>query len=186
MAKRQLASLLDDWWRAENEDRRAVIDDARARADVRQRGAALEAGEIVKDAHLAEKPGATARKAVAPSPLRVLPPHLVIALDTAQPADLRVLLAALADSLEPPANGTASPAHVGAEHVEEADTRPAHAPGDLRLIESTSHDPFVQFWGHRESAVDELEPKRRWRPAQAVLPMTAAVSAVAMAMALIG
>lgn len=48
-AERQLSQLLDAWWRAENQEGRAIIDDANARAAMRHHVAGIEASEITVD-----------------------------------------------------------------------------------------------------------------------------------------
>jgi hypothetical protein len=82
---RQLAALLDDWWRAENQNGQTRIEAARAHSDMHTHAASSSAPsrDVVRAAHLS--------------------PDMVAALDAADPADLRSLLIALEGLLEPAA-----------------------------------------------------------------------------------
>ena len=89
-ATRQLAELLDTWWRAENLNGLTQIDTARAHADL-QPPLAESTNEPRTDVMRVEH----------------LSSDMVAALDAADPADLRSLLAALEGLLEPVPAGEA-------------------------------------------------------------------------------
>ena len=83
-ASRQLSALLDDWWLAENQSGRTMIDAARAHAEL---------------CHpVAETSGAQSSET---TPAGQLPSDVVAALDAADPADLGLLLTTLDDLLKP-------------------------------------------------------------------------------------
>ena len=76
--KRQLRELLDEWWRIENQEDKAAIDDANARAAMRVHVATVESNQIVQAAAVREE---FAAPRFTYEPPKHVPP-LVAALDT--------------------------------------------------------------------------------------------------------
>ncbi len=212
VAKRQLRELLDDWWRAENQEDAAAIDDAHARAVMRIHIARIEAGEALarcRPTGPMETPALPAPAGPAvhtllpplmlesadeitylpppsadPSIARqVLPPSMITALDAADHGGLDSVLASLLDSLEP-------------AQVTGATTRPA-APmpdtppsGALSPIPTSSaphvvSDPFERFWGNRGGSQSEHAPKRRRVRDWVMVQVLLPAVAVVAAMALV-
>lgn len=122
VAKQQLRELLEEWWRGENDEDKATIDDANARAAMRLHLARVEADEVVTSTRRrygmplpAPVPLAGPQvSGPATNPLTVAGPELsgpkasvldepahpfVAALDTVDLADLDTVLASLVESL---------------------------------------------------------------------------------------
>jgi hypothetical protein len=83
-ATRQLAALLDDWWRAENQSGRRMMDAARAYDEVCPSAFETSSGPTCAEVGVAQ-----------------LSAEMISALDAADPADLASLLTTLDDLLEP-------------------------------------------------------------------------------------
>jgi hypothetical protein len=96
--KRQLRELLDEWWRIENQEDKAAIDDANARAAMRVHVATVESNQIVRAAAVREE---FAAPRFAYEPPKHVPP-LVAALDTTSHEDLDDMLSSLLDALDAP------------------------------------------------------------------------------------
>lgn len=96
--KRQLRDLLDEWWRVENQEDKAAIDDANARAAMRVHAATVESNQIVQAVAVRQE-FAAPRFTYAPP--KHLPP-LVAALDTTNQEDLDDMLSSLLDALDAP------------------------------------------------------------------------------------
>lgn len=179
-AQRQLTSLLDEWWRVENQEGRAVVEDARARAAMRQHVATIEAREIIGAAHGPDTRTEVVVTQYDPSPL--LPSHMVAALDRADVDGLQSLLATLADSLDsPPSERTLVEGPRNRDLVILLDR--VEAP--RRVIEVAPEDAFRRFWDKGSAPVTSRR-NWRWIPTQVVLPMTAVTSALALLLAWIG
>jgi len=152
-AARDLADILDEWWAFENQEGRAVVDDAHARAAVRRHIASIEANEIFEAARAdalssAEtlSPGDAVREptvdvTMTAHPPRQLPRRMVNLTDQADSSNLAALLAELAASLE------VDPPIIPAEPFATAPTiEPVRPPIELRLPAATTDDPFRRFW----------------------------------------
>ena len=184
MAERQLRALLDEWWNVEKQESRDVIDDADARAAMRRHIERIEAGE---DLEAARSPGDPSEPGVGYGErLRVLPPEIVAALATADPADLHDLLATLADSLAPAPTVATPPAiRLACDVIIKFDPVPAAPRGTEVASEVAPEEAFRRFW---DKASAPAASRRHWRriPPRVVLPMTAVTSGLALFVALIG
>jgi hypothetical protein len=96
--KRQLRELLDEWWRIENQEDKAAIDDANARAAMRVHVATVESNQIVEAAAVREE---FAAPRFTYEPPKHVPP-MVAALDTTNHEDLDEMLSSLLDALDAP------------------------------------------------------------------------------------
>ncbi len=96
--KRQLRELLDEWWRIENQEDKAAIDDANARAAMRVHVATVESNQIVQAAAVREE---FAAPTFTYEPPKQVPP-LVAALDATNHEDLDEMLSSLLDALDAP------------------------------------------------------------------------------------
>ena len=103
---RQLAALLDDWWRAENHNGRVEIDAVRTHADLHPPSAEMRY----------DPPRDLSRPAQLSS-------DIVAALDAADPADLRSLMV--------PLEGLLEPGSVEASHAEDVRLEGRHVDGDV-------------------------------------------------------
>ena len=118
MLQGQLASVLDEWWCAENQSGQAVIKLARAREVMRGHVAQIEAAEILEAAHDADESDES---------LQPLPPHISAIMDNSDSVSLETLLDMLADSLDPPATAFEPPRGLPITHaaapIEQAEIR---------------------------------------------------------------
>ena len=183
-AQRQLAALLDDWWRVENQDGRALVDAARARAAVRQ-PAEIEAGAAIN-----RRSDVAAHSDLVPKQsesTQQLTTEILAALEAVDPVNLLSLLTTLADSFAP------RPAET--ERHEEPPSDDLVIRLDRATSGMTPEDTFQEFWD--EPAPREIAraaPLRhsvfrrtaRSLAAHVVLPMTVVTSAVVLLMAWIG
>ena len=96
--KRQLRELLDEWWRIENQEDKAAVDDANARAAMRVHVANVESNQIVRAAAVREE---FAAPRFAYEPPKHVPP-IVAALDTTSHEELDDMLSSLLDALDAP------------------------------------------------------------------------------------
>ena len=94
--QRQLALMLDEWWAAENREGQAVIELARARAEMQGHVARIEADEVIARAL---GTGSTGDVVTDDEQAQALPPNVCALLDEADPENLEGLLALLAESL---------------------------------------------------------------------------------------
>lgn len=166
VAQRQLTAMLDDWWQFEQQEGRALIDDAHARSAVRCHVARIEAGETGAVEALAELTTPTA----AASAARPLPADMEAALDAAEHGALHSLLDTLSSALE-----MASTADAALIHLDDA-PRPA------AVAETGGAAAFHQFWV-KEPAAPAPSRTRDWFPVHIVLPLTAVTSVVALLVA---
>jgi hypothetical protein len=166
-AEHQLTSMLDEWWRTENEEARALIDDAHARAAIAR--------------HVADV------AAVADERPSQLPSAMVSALDTADPAGLRSLLSSLANSLElMPADVTRSLALTPSRVPTKIGPSVFDLPPATPLVsELAPQDSFRQFWT-TDIATQAPERSPRWIATQVLLPMAVVMSVIALIFALVG
>jgi hypothetical protein len=180
VAQRQLATMLDDWWRAENQEGRAIVDDAHARAAVRRHVARIEALEILTGSPFVEletvagsaDPIADGASVLSDaSAPRALPAGMLAALDAAEHDGLHSLFDSLSDSLQPTTD-------VALIHL---DGPPAPVP----LAEGGSASAFQHFWVTEPAAPAPVR-SRDWFPTHVVLPITAVTSVIALLMAWIG
>ena len=96
--KRQLRELLDEWWRIENQEDKAAIDDANARAAMRVHVATVESNQILQAAAVRDEFAAPRFNFEPPKHV----PPLVAALDTTNHEDLDEMLSSLLDALDAP------------------------------------------------------------------------------------
>ena len=152
--QRQLASLLDDWWRAENHEGRAMIELAEARAAIRAHVARIEAGELIGSARRAaddiepspNQPEQQRSEQQHPEPqqqLQPLPPQISAILDQADSIGLDSLLVMLADSLDQPRTGFGPPQGPPVDFAGIPVDRPTPA---LPRKEIGSEEAFRDFW----------------------------------------
>lgn len=196
LARRQLSAVLDDWWHAENQEGRAAIDDAHARAAMRLHIARVQVGEILPEPVCATperdvRDGADQTAAPrAPLPADPssgqLPLRLIAALDDADPSDLHALLSSLSDALAP---------HSPSAEESLKDSFGPRTTGEL-VIRFDPDDPhgtpdngpeeaFRRFWSKCPASAERSE-SRGWIPMRIVLPMAGAMSAIALTLAWIG
>ncbi|MGB8859100.1 MAG: hypothetical protein WCC60_07590, partial [Ilumatobacteraceae bacterium] len=180
VAQRQLAAVLDEWWRMENQEGRALVDDAHARAAVMQHVAAIEAREACGPIDASDRAGAAEE---APSPAvshlsnAQLPVDVEAALDGAGSIELHALLATLAESLEPVAQ-TGAP--------REPDPQPSASIITFDPAPATGHGSataFQHFWASEPAVPVEQRRFREWLPTHVIVPITAATSVIALVMA---
>jgi hypothetical protein len=177
--ERELQSLLDEWWNAQTQEGRALIDDARARAAMRLHVAHIEACEIVGAAAPAV---ALAQPDASPN---VLPSSVLAAIDLAAPGGLDAVLTAVAGSLTvaPPAMLT-RPATVPSA----VPVLPTLAPMPARRaeVQVAPVDQFHRFWQHEAPTGPESTSSLHsilWR---VIVPIGAVTSLLAVVMAWIG
>ena len=183
-AQRQLASLLDDWWRIENQDGRAAVDAVRGRATV-EPSAGPEVCQTLP-------PPVGVPVHGIPIPARTesttcLPSEMLTALESVEPGNLLSLLTTLADSLAP------RPAETELRQeppVDDLVIRPDPAP-----IGISAADSFDEFWDERSILESEDASPRlmsaarrafRSTAAHVVLPMTVVTSALVLLMVWVG
>jgi len=183
-AQRQLAALLDDWWRIENQDRQAVIDAARGQSTVEP----LVGHEVCKT--FPPPLGLPVRDVPIPgqaAPMQSPPSEMLAALESVDPENLLSLLTTLADSLAP--------------RSAEIDPREEPPVDDLVIkltpapLGMSAADSFEEFWDEL-SVVETKEASRRRMSvarralkstaAHVVLPMTVVTSAIVVLMAWVG
>ena len=201
VAERQLTALLDQWWARQNQEGRAVIDDAHARAAVRRHVAGIEAGELLVVARerareaareqarwnaSAAEPAAAgelvdvSEPTVTPPPSQI-PGRLAAALASAGGDGLQSLLSDLADSLQPvPVPDPVPPVRDG-DVIIRLDPVPVASPS----AGSAAADSFRHFW-EQEHAPPAPAPARHWFPGHVVLPVSGLTSALALLMAWMG
>ena len=187
MARRQLTAMLDGWWKAEQQEARAKIDDASARAAMRRHVAALEAAAVDISSEVAPPaPLGTAPFGTAPGASVALPTRMYDILDAAAPARLDDVLAELLASLEAPA--AVDPMATPTDWTAVAPL----ADGAIIRFEPTpviaangSDEAFQQFW-----TKDPVSPPARrtrwWQHIAVIVPATAVSSLVVAVLAWVG
>lgn len=142
-SQQQLAVVLDQWWAAENREGQAVIDLARARAEMRGHVARIEAGETVVTTN--DKP-------------QHLPHGVSDLLDEADFVDLSTLLEKLAESLQPSPTDLESPLDPCSErHGERRAWLVIDVPSNEVEQSDTTHD----FWTE-PSTIAAAKRTGRW------------------------
>lgn len=211
--RRQLRDVLDSWWRTEQQESKAAVDDATARAAMRVHVARVESA----DCAIAE----SVRTEFVSPVYRYEPPRhvapVMLALDTATHEDLDDVLASLLDDLDdrprpltaaPDAakGATALPAptapslprigdqvaphipapHIAAPHVAAAILPPPAAAVSTDSLTDESAAPqeaFDRFWG----VLGPRHPgKRDWVFAQVLFPAVAVIAVLALVLAVVG
>ena len=202
--RRQLRGLLDEWWRSENQENRAAIDDAQARAAVRAHRAPAPVGLLAPPAfshHVTPRPQLAPEQhhtaVVAGSTVGCLPP-LVAALEAVEHQDLDEVLGSLLASLDaddaPVADHSAVAGPVIHPHVPPATAAllepvPVLPPLPSQMSHSLTDDSaapqeaFERFWG----GFAHSGPGRRdWMFTQFLLPAVAVISVLAFVLAVVG
>lgn len=202
VAQRQLTSMLDDWWAHENQEGRAAIDDAHARAAMRLHVARVRAGEIAPalDAPVVEVPvvemptvESAAVAVVQSRPTRsvntatpVLLASAMVAIDNADPSDLATLFETLSASLQPVVPSLPSVVGtVAPTKVSDLVIRLDRAAISFEAPANGPEETFHRFWS-KGSSPDEAKQSLGRIPVRVVLPMAATMSAIALLMAWIG
>ncbi len=195
-ARRELRGLLDAWWEAENQEAKAAVDDAAARAAMYVHVAKVEAGEIARFG-----PPSTTTEAPAVHRYQAptaLPTPMVSALDATDHAHLDDVLAHLLDELDDhpsprlwpaPAGSDApdttldDPTELWAVPVHAKDAAPAVAPPADSLNDRTAapQEAFDRFWGSFG-----VPGNRRWMFPQLLLPAVSVIAVLALVLAVIG
>lgn len=209
--KRQLRELLDEWWRIENQEDKAAIDDANARAAMRVHVATVESNQIVEAAAVREE---FAAPRFTYEPPKHLPP-MVAALDTTNHEDLDEMLSSLLDALDapiglpeavvettadvapsvdvgPPAIDArvtllapppvdAVPVSVVGPVVNEA--LPSGRPDSLNDETAAPQEAFDRFWG---TLTARGSGGRDWLFVQVLLPAVAVIAVLALVLAVVG
>jgi hypothetical protein len=134
VAERQLQMLLDEWWRAEMQEGRALVDDAQARAAMRIHLVRLEAGQLIE----VEQP-----RPSEPTP-QTLPMPIATALEHADHEQLEALLDSLLVLVSEPAVITSWPAPAP---MPTAPAAPARVVAGIEP--AVAEDAFDRFWGER-------------------------------------
>jgi hypothetical protein len=201
-AQRQLATVLDQWWAAENEEGLQMVEAAQARATVHRHFAAIEAGEIIEDAQAVAVAVAVEPEPVRTAqvlPMQVLPMQVEMTLQTADQTNLSSLLTALADLLAPTSRSLETPPPVVASTTLVArPIQPAAAAQSDQLtirLDRLTDDVLASDPGAGDalrralgSGSDTSAPTHplAWIPTRVVLPMAAVTGAITLAMAWIG
>jgi len=150
--KRQLREVLDEWWRSENQEGTAAVDDANARAAMRLHLVRIEADEIVGRADPRTARVADDVYRYHPSP--VLSPPMIEALEGTDHEHLDDVLASMLDALNPAAP-TTSP------------TPPPAAP----VVESAAEEPALPPAANGPSMPPGTPPVGRLEPQQTPAPL---------------
>lgn len=185
-ARRELRDLLDGWWRVENQEAQAAIDDAHARAAMHLHLAKVEADELVRFAP--PSPVAPTPPAYVPPSSERLPQPLVSALDATDHEHLDDVLAHLLDELEPAAAAmevaTLESSQRGLVADAPAPRLPApEAPSPDSLNDRTAapQDAFDRFWGSVTGS-----RSRSWLFPQLLLPAVTVIAVLALVLAVVG
>ncbi len=186
IAQRQLTSLLDEWWSNEQQEGLAVIEDARARSAMRRHVAGIQACEIIEaacESHAVAPAVGDAGDADDEIASTILPRHICVALDAADPSCLQDTLAALANSLQLATSTTNAP-----------ETPPAVIGFDPPTIALRGHgidldaeaaDPYRRFWS-TESMPASLARVFRSTSMRAGLVVVAGASSLGLLRAVVG
>jgi hypothetical protein len=191
-AERELATLLDAWWKSEGEEGRAAIDDAYARSAMRDHVAAGESA------------AATSWSAPQALPVTVAPPTVtsyavtpdialsqtLAALDTPGSGSLEDLLLSLAEALDEPAQAALpisfEAPSAGAQPVDLAPPAQLLPPKVVPQNEEVARaEAFQEFWQAPQPVV-VTKRAPTWILTQVVVPMAAVTAAVAIVMAWVG
>jgi hypothetical protein len=203
--RRQLRELLDNWWRVENQEDKAAIDDATARAAMRVHVASVESEQISQAVAVREE---FSGHRYSYEPRRHV--LLVDALETATHEDLDSMLSSLLDALDAPVRlpeyDVASEHDVAPEADEPADTRRSRFDQDPSMSNSPvptlppptipqaradslndesagPQEAFDHFW---ESLVGGRAGTREWVFVQVLFPAVAVIAVLALVLAVAG
>lgn len=179
-ARRQLTELLDSWWVAEQQEARAKIDDAYARAAMRRHVAGVEAAEMAASG---EASVSSAAGSAAPGAVGTLPGQMseILAAATAERLDdvFTELLASLEAAVPAPA---LPPAVVAAPLADGALIRFEPSPV---IATNGTDEAFQRFWA-KEPVAAPARRTRWWQHAAIIVPATAVSSLVVAAIAWVG
>ena len=209
--KRELRQLLDEWWRIENQEDKAAIDDANARAAMRVHVATVESNQIVEAAVVREE---FAAPRFTYEPPKHVPP-MVAALDTTSHEDLDEMLSSLLDALDAPIGlpeadvalidhvaptvdvrppvidapatllaprpADAIPLAVAAPVAKEA--LPYGRPDSLNDVTAAPQEAFDRFWG---TLTARGSRGRDWMFVQVLFPAVAVIAVLALVLAVVG
>lgn len=175
VAQRQLGELLDGWWTSEQQEAIAAVDDAHARAAVRQHAALLEAGALITSPSGVEYPHRSGR----------LPSEMSAVLDVAVAADLEGVLSALVAALQVPHTQSSEPGHGAVQPSE-----PPLADGVILRFENIAaagaDEAFQQFWAKQPDANPPARRMRWWPSAAVMVPVGLVSSFLVLAAVRVG
>jgi hypothetical protein len=206
-AERQLTRLLDDWWHAENQKGRALIEHAKAAIQWQDAPSQVAPPQVAPPTVatppvsapsawgapcLGDVPVATdvpKAQVIHPESASHLPASMLSALDSATPADLEQLFDKLAEFLENPptvpSQALVSVTNDLAVVGDHTSTLPSGVGIELRHDELVEpEEAFRRFWGKGSTAATSRSP--HWIATQVVLPMAVVMSLVALYMAVFG
>ena len=183
-ARRDLRELLDGWWRVENQEATAAIDDANARAAMHLHLARVEVNEL--ESLAMPSPGAEPGDLYLHRPMSALSTPLVAALDATDHEHLDDVLLHLLDALEPaaPVEPVSQPADSseGLSVFIDPPRLPALLATDsLNDSSAAPQEAFDRFWGAFSPGVG-----RTWVFPQLLLPAVAVVGALVAVLAVVG
>jgi hypothetical protein len=182
--EQQLDAVLDEWWAAERQESKALVDDAHARAAVRMHMANVRAHELLAALGV-PSPGSTSmdREVAADVDMSAaLPASFADVLTGADAADLDQLLEHLLADLRAP---------IDARDLMSNDLQPIDAAIITLGTDSdglSAPDAFQRFWSEPViESVAERAPRRwSWIPTQVILPIAAVTAGLTAVMAWIG
>lgn len=173
-ARRQLTNLLDGWWMAEQQEARAKIDDAHARAAMRRHVAGVEAAAVAASG---ETTLTALARCSAPGP--ALPRCISGILDSATAGRLDDVLSELLASLEAPVQPVPPP------DTPLADGAIIRFEPSTVITSNGSDEAFQRFWA-REPVAPPARRARWWQHVAVIVPATAVSSLVVAAIAWVG
>ena len=183
--EQQLDAVLDEWWAAERQESKALVDDAHARAAVRMHMANVRAHELLAGFGAPTAESTTIDDAIVAdetSASTALPASFADVLAGADAADLDRLLEDLLADLRAPLDARASASN---------DLQPI----DVAVISLgdgvdglPAPDAFQRFWSEPvvEPVTDDAPRRWSWIPMQVVLPIAAVTAGLTAVMAWIG
>jgi len=183
-ARRDLRELLDGWWRVENQEATAAIDDANARAAMHLHLARVEVNELESLAN--PSPGAEAGDLYLHRPTSALATPLVAALDETDHEHLDDVLRHLLDGLEPaaPAEPVSRPA-ISSEGflivIDPPRLPPVQVKDSLTDSSAAPQEAFDRFWGAFSPGGG-----RTWVFPQLLLPAAALVGVLVAVLSVVG
>ena len=183
-ARRDLRELLDGWWRVENQEATAAIDDANARAAMHLHLARVEVNELESSA--APTAGAEPADLYLHRPTSALSNPLVAALDETDHEHLDDVLLHLLDGLAPtaPAEPATRPAESATGSfvvIDPPRLPPVKARDSLNDASAAPQEAFDRFWGAFSTTGG-----RTWIFPQLLLPAVAVVALLAVVLGAIG
>jgi len=183
-ARRDLRELLDGWWRVENQEATAAIDDANARAAMHLHLARVEVNELESSA--APTAGAEPADLYLHRPTSALSNPLVAALDETDHEHLDDVLLHLLDGLAPtaPAEPATQPTESATGSfvvIDPPRLPPVKARDSLNDASAAPQEAFDRFWGAFSTTGG-----RTWIFPQLLLPAVAVVALLAVVLGAIG